>query len=176
MGSLGEGQISNSKPALDAAMKHYLTLAQGGRGEINSLLAPDRAAVNETARGTARGIEAHMAPGGQRDQAIADMNRQRQGQLGLMPMQARTDAMGKLAALGGQGMDRGYNFMSGAAGALGGQTAGINSMFNTQMAGQQGWNQFGADMFKTYGPYLMGMGQKKSSNDMPGPWAGGYKF
>jgi len=170
MQSLGEGQISSSKPALDAAMKHYLTLAQGGRGEINSLLAPDRAAVNETARGTQRGIEAHMAPGAQRDQAIADISRQRQGQLGLLPIQARTDAMGKLATLGGQGQDRGYNFMTGAAGALGGQTAGINSMFNMQQAGQAGWGQLGSDMFKMYGDYLMNSGKGSQKALKSNPW------
>ncbi len=178
MTSLGQGQISSSKPAMDAAMRYYMTLANGNRSQINTALAPQVAGIADAARGAERGLMAHEGPGAQRDQAMAQLAKQRQGQLGELPMQARTDAMGKLATLGQQGTQQGYNFLTGAAGALGGQTAGINSMFNIQQAGNQGWNQFGQDMFKTYGPQLMQMWKNpgSSGSQQPGPWAGGYKF
>ncbi len=180
MSSFGQGQISSSKPALDKAMQYYTTLAQGNKGQINTALAPQLTGIAEAGRGAERGLTAHMGPGAQRDQALADLARQRQGQVGLLPGQARTDAMGKLADLGANAANRGQNALSGAAGALGGQTSGINSMFGMQQAGQEGWHQFGADMFKTYGPYLMGLGKSKGflagDSQTPGPWAGGYKF
>lgn len=164
MQTLGQNQISASQPALDAAMRYYRTAAQGNRGQIDTMLAPDRAAVNETSRGVERGLEAHMGPGAQRNQAEADLARQKQGQLGMMPMQARADSVGKLGAMGQQGTQMGFNALTGAAGALGGQTAGINSMFGLQQQGNQGWNQFGQDMFKTYGPYLMNLGKGGGSS------------
>ncbi len=161
MMTLGKGQISGSKPALDAAMKYYMTLGSGDRGAVNAALAPDRAGVADTARGVERGMMAHMGPGAQRDQAFADLSRQKQGQLGLMPFQARADAMGKLADMGRNQANSGYNFLTGAAGALGGQSAGINNMFNMQQQGNQAWSKFGADIFNTYGPYLMNMANKQ---------------
>lgn len=177
MMTLGKGQISGSKPALDAAMRHYMTLATGNKGAINAELSPERAGIADTAAGVERGMMARMGPGAQRDQAMAGMGRQKEGALGLLPAQARSDAFGKLASLGQKQQTAGYNLLTGAAGALGGQTAGINSMFNLQQQGNNAWGQFGRTMFDTYGPSLMGMAGKGGNSNLPSknmPYNMGY--
>jgi hypothetical protein len=88
-------------------------------------------------------------------------------------MQARTDAISKLAGLGEQSANRGASLLGQSGGLLSGQSSGINSMYGLQQAGQSGWNQLGQDMFKTFGDYLM---KQRSSAKAPGPWASGYQF
>lgn len=172
------GQISTAKPAQDAAMKYYMGLGTGDRGQIQSLLAPQINQMTGVYSGAQRGIEAHVGAGPQRDQAISDLAKQRAGQLGVMPMQARTDAMGKLADLGGQGMNRALSAYNASGSALTGSANPIAQYTNLVQQGNQGWEQFGQHMFNTWGPYLMKAGQKGPSQQQstPGPWASGYQF
>lgn len=177
MMTLGKDQISGSKPALDMAMKHYMTLASGNRGAIDAELAPDRAAISNTQSGVQRNLMAHMGGGAQRDQAMARLGMQTQGQLGLLPFQARSDAVGKMAALGQNRMTAGSNFISNASNALSGQQSGINNLMNLNQLGNNAWSQFGETAFKTWGPYLMQMGNKGQKSPIPmqpDPWASGY--
>ncbi len=122
MMTLGQGQVSASKPALDAAMHHYMTAAMGSRSAMDQQLAPERAAMADTARGTQRGLEAHMGAGAQRDEAMADLARRQYGASAMLPTQARNDAVGKLAEMGQQGMNRGMSMFGQAGGALSGQS------------------------------------------------------
>lgn len=95
-----QNQHSMAQPALSKAMQYYMQLATGNRGMINSALAPDRAALTDTYKGAEQGLLARTAPGPGRDRAIAELYRQRAGQLGLMPFQAKQSAIGNLGQIG----------------------------------------------------------------------------
>ena len=120
-------QMNMGGPALQKAMEYYTKLATGDRAAIGSQLAPDIAAVTEASGGAERGLTARMAAGPGRDRAIADLYRQRAGQIGLMPFQARANANQQLGTMG-------QNLMQGAQNAYG---AASNAFSN---AGYQATN------------------------------------
>lgn len=83
------GQIG--LPLLQSTSNYYRALIGGDRGAIDSALAPERASIQDTYRGASRGLS--MLRGPTRDLATAELNRQRAGQLGLLPAQARANAV-----------------------------------------------------------------------------------
>ncbi len=121
--SMGKGQMQMGQPAMQKAMQYYMTLAGGGRGAMNAAMAPERGQMAESYRGAEQGMMARMAPGASRDKAIAEMYRSKAGQMGTMPFMARQNAMGQLAGMGGQFMDRGANMMGTAGNILSGASS-----------------------------------------------------
>ena len=144
--SFGKGQVEASQPALNKAMQYYMQLAGGNRGMMGAALGPDTAALTDTYSGAQRGIESQMGQGPQRDRAVADLQRQKAGQMGLMPMMARSNAVAQLA-------NQGTANMLGQAYGLG-------------QEGRNAWNDLGGSIWKTFGPWLMekygGGGKSKS--------------
>jgi hypothetical protein len=134
----GNKQFSLGAPALGQALKHYTALTMGNRGEINSALAPDRAQIAEGYTGAEQGMIARMAPGPTRDKAIADLYRQKAGQLGLLPFQARQNAVNQLGGIGSGLVEGAGRSMSSAANPL---SAAGNLYEN---AGQNQANAWGA--------------------------------
>lgn len=78
-------------PLLQSTSNYYRALIGGDRGAIDSALAPERAGITDTYRGAARGLSTLRGP--TRDLATAELNRQKAGQLGLLPAQARANAV-----------------------------------------------------------------------------------
>lgn len=157
------GQVSSSAPALNKAMQYYMTLATGNRGAINSVLAPQRASIMDTYSGAQRGIEARTAQGPQRDVMMGELQRQKAGQLGLMPFMARQQAVGQLANMGERGQQRGLLALTGASGPLNSAGSMYDRALQNQLLGQQAWSEFGSQMFNMFGPYLMDKYGKKDS-------------
>lgn len=159
--SFGKGQIAASGPALNKAMQYYMQVAGGNRGQIGSAIAPDIAGVTESSRGAQRGIEAQIGAGPQRDREIAELQRQKSGQIGMMPMLARQGGMQGLERLGGAAAQRGAGAMTAAAGANMGAGSLLNTAYNQGQEGRNAWSDLGANLMNIWGPYLMGMGGKK---------------
>lgn len=137
-------QFTMSQPALQQALRYYSTLAgAGGRAGINQMLAPQIGQVTDYYRGAERGLSARMAPGPQRDRAIADLYRQKAGQLGMMPMQARAGANQALAGLGESINSQALSGLGGAAGVLSGQAGTLGGIAGMERQRQQNWMNFG---------------------------------
>lgn len=130
--NFARGQMDLGGPAMRKAMEHYYKLASGSRGDIGSELAPDINAVTEASRGAERGLTARMGAGPGRDRAIADLYRQRAGQIGLMPFQARQNAFGQLGTMG-------QNLYQGAQSAYGGAASALTGA-STSTANLAGYN------------------------------------
>jgi hypothetical protein len=136
----GQSEYNMGAPALSKAMQYYTTLATGGRGAISNALAPSMNALADTYGGAEKGMNERMAPGPTRDRAIAELYRQKAGQMGLMPFQARQGAIGQLGTMGQGLMTEGGKTMQSASG-----------VFNSsgQMSGTAGQNQ--ANAWGAYG-------------------------
>lgn len=140
MGGFAKEQYNASAPALNKAMSYYMKLATGNRGDIQASIAPGVAGVTEASRGAERGIEARLAPGPGRDRQIAELYRQRAGQIGMMPFQARQSAIGSMAQMGQNRMSSALDFYGKAGSAL---TGASNTAENYGNASQNAMNQWG---------------------------------
>lgn len=150
-----------SQPALTRALGYYQTLAQGNRSAVNQTLAPQFAQLTDTYRGAGNLVNNQLR-GGARDYALAELARQKAGQLGLMPMQARMGAMGQLAGLG-------TNIMGQSQGWAGAATSALNGAGNTaSAAGRQAYDMYknayanasnaGNNLANLLGPAIKGLG------------------
>lgn len=174
-----QGQASLAMPGMQKAMQHYMDLASGDRNTMQSAIAPSVAAANSTYSGAQRGLSQRLAPGPQRDRAMADIYKQRAGQIGMMPFQAQEGAYGKMGDLANQGFQNamtGYgqagqlmapgtyaasNFMGSMGNLYGGQQQ-IQAQKDIQ--GKKNWFDLGSSMGQVFLPYLMGkMGAKKGT-------------
>ena len=132
MKGIGQGQMTMAQPALNKAMQHYMTLASGNRAAIGSELAPETNAALESYRGAEKGLSRSTPAGPARDRAIADMYRQRAGQIGMMPFQARAQAFQGLEKMGNQGMSNALDAYRGAGTALTGASTTANNYMNAE--------------------------------------------
>jgi hypothetical protein len=139
LSGFARGQTSLAQPALSKAMQHYMTLATGSRGAIGAELAPGIAGVTESSRGAERGINRSIAAGPSRDRAIADLYRQRAGQIGMMPFQAQQGGYAGLEKMGGEGMGRALDAYRGASNALSGASS---TGKNYESANQDKWGAY----------------------------------
>lgn len=140
LSGFARNQTTMAQPALTKAMQHYMTLANGNRAAINSELAPERAGITESFRGAQRGLTSATPAGPQRDRAIAEMYRSKAGQLGMLPMQARSNAFGNLQTMGQNYMTSALDAYRGAGSALTGasQAAGRYSDAKNSQYGMYG--------------------------------------
>lgn len=160
-------------PALNKAMQHYLQLAGGNRAMLQSALGPEMNMMMDTYKGAEQGMLARMSPGPQRDASVADLARQKAGQMGTMGMTARNQAFDNLSGMGQSLMGMGNNMYGNAASVLGGQAhtqAGLADMARQR---QQGWGALGQSVGSIFMPYLMGKfggpGAQKPIPTMPNP-------
>lgn len=141
MSKFARNQADMSQPALQKAMQYYQTLASGTRGAMSAALAPDIARANEVYSGAQRGLSARMAPGPQRDRAIADLYRDRAGKMALMPFQARGAAVGEMAGLGKNYLSSALDAYRGAGSALSGASGTASAASQTGVRAQYSRNQ-----------------------------------
>lgn len=159
-------QHSMADPAMAKAMQYYSTLAGGNRGALQSAIAPQVGQVNSSYLGAERGMLARMAPGAQRDSALADMYRQRAGQIGDLSVGAHREGVQGLAGMGQQmygnalsGFGAASGALSGAANTYGGAAALAQNQkqFEANLGQQkrQGWMNFGGSLGKILLPYVL---------------------
>lgn len=177
-------QHSMADPAMSKAMEYYSTLAGGNRGQMQAAIAPQVGQINSSYLGAERGMLSRMAPGAQRDSALADMYRQRAGQIGDLSVGARKEGVQGLAQMGQQmygnamsGFGAASGALSGAAGTYGGAAALAQNQnqfdANLQQQKRKGWMDFGGSIGKILLPYVMGKigngggGAKGAGTQMP---------
>lgn len=172
--AMAKNQHTMAGPALQKAMQHYMGLANGNTGAINSMLAPERGQLMETYRGAERGLSSRMAPGANRDTQMAELYRQRAGQMGMMPMMARQNAMGQLGNMG-MTLNQGASDMMGMAGnVLSGATGTNAQIAQMQRQRQQGWQALGQNIGNIFMPWLQGkIGGSGLGGDVKLPWGKG---
>ena len=165
LGGYAADSYEMSKPALQQAMNYYRTVANGSRSAINETNAPQIAQVQDIYKGAAGNIPYQMR-GPQKDMALADLNRQKAGQLSMMPIQAKQNGVTNLANLGVQGMGLAGNFSGAQTGALSGQSGSLNTMFGIQndamKAQNAAYSKIGENMGNMLLPYLMGQKAAKA--------------
>ena len=153
-------QYALTAPALSQATGLYSRLVSGNRGEIASAIAPDVGALEESYGGQQKYLEQQGVRGGARDTALADTNRAKAGQIGMLPFLARQNAAGQLANIGTTGAGQSLAGLSSAAGAAGGAAGqaglGAQQEFNRgQVVGGQ-VSDFGKSLAGMLIPYLLG--------------------
>lgn len=149
-----QNQHSMADPAISKAMSYYTSLASGNRGALNAAMAPEMASMTDTYRGATTALN-KIAPGAQRDKALSDLIRQRAGQAGMMPMQARAGAVGQLGGLGTSVNNSANGLLGSASGIFSGMGSLANSMNQTQQQINQGWQSFGSNIGTTFLPMIL---------------------
>lgn len=159
MAKFGKGQMSMANPAMSKAMQHYMTLLQGNRGAMDAALAPERGQIAEAARGAQMGMDAKMAPGPQRDAALAELQRQKFGQMAMLPFQARNSAAGQVGALGSDLLGKGNALMGSSASALGNMGNQYGQLAQAQQGRNQAWGQIGSNIYDIFSNYFKNKGK-----------------
>ena len=134
-------------PLLQTTGNYYKSLIGGDRGAIDSALAPDRAALQETYAGAQKGITNLRGP--TRDLAQAELAKSRAGAMGLLPSIARANAVeggqraGEFATTAaGEQRSRGASLFESAAGLAGGAAnTGVNQGYLQLAQGAQNASQ-----------------------------------
>lgn len=154
--SMARQQHTMAGPAMQKAMQHYMQLAGGNRAAIQSALAPDMNNMMQSYKGAEIGMTSRMAPGPQRDAAIAALYQQKAGQMGMMPFHAKQNAFGQLGDMGQNLMQLGNQAYGTAGGILGGQAQTQSQL--AQLAGQRQaqWGSLGEAVGNIFYPWLTG--------------------
>lgn len=168
MSGFARNQMSFSQPALQKAMQHYMTLVSGGRGALNSEIAPDVNAATESYRGAERGMTSSMAPGPRRDRALAELYRSKAGTIGMMPFQAKQNAYVGLENAGNNGMTLAMDAYRGAGSAL----SGASSTGSNYLTAQQNASNKWGSMVSSLGDLGMGAYDWYRKSRTPGGYPG----
>lgn len=171
----GRGQMAAGEPALNKAMQHYMTLVTGNRGAINAEIAPERNQMLEGYRGAETGINAKLAPGPDRDRAIAELYRSKAGQAGMMPFQARQNAFQNLESAGEKRLSVGADLMKSSSGVFGGASDAAARAGENNADAWAGYGSIGANASKA-AQGVWDWYKNRRGGSQPGPWSGGYKF
>lgn len=105
-------------PNVSGAADYYNKILHGDRAALTSAIQPELTGVTEMYRGAEKGLD-RMAPGAGRDQARAELGRQRVGQLGGLYFGARQNAA-----------QTGINLTGAATGATGGAANIYSTLLN----------------------------------------------
>ena len=135
----GAQLFGKAMPALTNTLNYYQTLmGKGGRTAAYAATAPAAENVSSVYGGAANNLLRSGVQGGERDTALADLNREKAGQMsrlvtGVQPMAAQGLAGLGTSLLGGAG-----SFEGGASGIYGNQTAmgAANRKLGLQAGGQ----------------------------------------
>lgn len=161
-------QHTMAGPAMGKALDYYMNMAgSGGNGALQQAMAPQISMINQQYGGAEKGMLQRMAPGAQRDQAIAGLYQQRAGQIGQAGIQGRTNAVGQLAGMGQNLLGNSLNAYGTAAGALSGAQGGAQGMGAQQLGhaqlqnqmrlqSQQGMQNMGMNIGRILLPYILG--------------------
>lgn len=117
----GQGrQLFNfGMPLLERSAGYYGSLLSGNRASVQRTLAPTIAQMTDVYTGAERNLS-RMTPGAGRDEAIANLNKQRAGAIGGLPFQARQGAADALTNIGSSATGGGVNATGSAGGLYGG--------------------------------------------------------
>lgn len=104
-------------PALGQAQSYYSTLLNGNRAAMQQAVSPEANAIADTTKGAQMNLERMGVTGGQKIQAMADLNRQAAGQQGQLTVGVRPAAAQQLTQIGQIGLGAQTGALSGLSGA-----------------------------------------------------------
>lgn len=115
LGRAGGGLLDQGQSAVGKGANYYSTLLNGSRSQIAQALQPERQALSDTYRGAERGIERSGARGAAKDMAVAELQRQKAGQIGGLAAAVRPGAAQALTQIGQTATSQGLGATQGAA-------------------------------------------------------------
>jgi hypothetical protein len=159
MGSFATKQYNASEPAYNRALSYYDSLLFGDRAKTAQVLAPEQREISDAYRGAELSLERTGARGGTREQAIADIARDRAGRIADTAISARPRAAASLATLAGSGLDRAGAFASGAGYGHYGAGATYDRLLGSEQT-RRAMNQdrnfkMGMSLAKLFLPYFL---------------------
>lgn len=119
---------ASSLPAFQQSVDYNSKLLGGNRAMMNQAVAAPAAQITSIYRGAQRGLERSGVRGGERDMAMADLNRERASKLAGLTTGVQGEAANNLGQLSTRGLAIGLNAQTEAANGFG------------NLAGQQGQN------------------------------------
>ncbi len=111
----GAQGVAQGQQTLSQVGNVYRPLMTGDRSAMNAALAPEMASITDIYRGAGKGLDRMQGPA--RDTAMAELARQKAGQLSLLRPQARMGATGAMANLGQFQVGAGQADTAGGVGA-----------------------------------------------------------
>jgi hypothetical protein len=156
MKSQGTKLFGTAMPALQNTLSYYQTLmGRGGRSAADALTAPARENVSSVYKGAARGLVKSGVQGGARDTALADLNREKAGQMSRLVTGVQGNAAQAQGGLAGNLIGSAGGFESGAGSLYGnmGDVAGKNKRLGLETGGKtaSGFGGLMAQLMNIYG-------------------------
>ncbi|HXU05481.1 MAG TPA: hypothetical protein VN903_31195 [Polyangia bacterium] len=145
-GARGQQLFNFGFPQLQKTAGYYGALLGGNRQAVTQALAPTVEHIGETYKGAERNLT-RMAPGAGRDEAAADLNRQKAAQIGGLPIAARSEAATALTGMGQSATGSGISATQSAGGLY--DSALVSQRYNDQ---QQ--YQLGSNLSKVIGDFI----------------------
>ena len=110
----GNALIGQGVPLMGQAANYWSTLLGGNRAQMAQATAAPRAALTDVYRGAEAGLDRSGVRGATRDVAMAELSRDRAGQIGRLTTGVQPGAAGALGEIGGQLIGQGAPMLSGA--------------------------------------------------------------
>jgi hypothetical protein len=140
--TLGTGLVQSGMPATQSALSYYAKLLQGNRAAMSQATAGPMRQITDVYRGAERGLERQGVRGGERQTALAELNRDRAASIAGLTTGQQGAAANALADIGSDMTRTGMAGISGAgsqfgnvAGAYGTQATGFRGDQREDMAG-----------------------------------------
>lgn len=108
-GQMAQGaqdQSAFGQPLLNSAAGYYQRLLHGDRASMQSAIAPEVAGITDVYRGATRNLERSGVQGAARDQATAELSRDRAGKISQILPTLRPQAAAATGDLGNQALSR----------------------------------------------------------------------
>ena len=153
MGQQGKEIYSLGSPMLSGAGQYYNTLLRGNRTAMQNATAGPAAAIGAGYKGAATGVSRSYLRGGQREQALADLGRQKTSAVAGLTSGQQGPAAQALFGMGSNLMGASTGSLASASGAYGGI---LNNTFQNRVYG----DQMGAQTAASYGALLADLMQQ----------------
>lgn len=115
----GQGLLQMGLPATQNALQYYATLLRGSRSAMQLATAGPAAQITDVYRGAQRGLEHQGVRGGERQTALAELNRDRAAAVAGLTTGQQGAAASALGNLGGELTRQGLYGIEGAATGFG---------------------------------------------------------
>lgn len=165
---LGTGMVQAGLPATQASLSYYAKLLQGNRAAMSQATAGANRQITDVYRGAERGLERQGVRGGERQTALAELNRDRAASIAGLTTGQQGGAANALADIGGDLTRTGMNGISGAGSQFGSAASAYGQQATDfRAAGRQDMSGMGASL----GELLkVIMAQRGGSGGGSSPW------
>lgn len=163
LGGVGETLYGQGQGSLGRASSYYETLlGRGGRGAMESAVAPAAESISDLYGGVSRSLEGSNVRGGVRDMALAEAEREKRGKISRLTAGVQPGAAAALGDIGRFQTATGVGATGQAGGIysslVGSGVAGRGLGLQGRLAGEQARGKTGADIGNLLFSVLAGMG------------------